>query len=336
MIGADIGTYHLVICKRDKDNNFVYKKEINAFIELPITTDRFVFNMMKNAGVPLIEWKEAGIAYALGEAAVNIAYSMNQLQLKRPMIRGCLNPQEKNSQQIMSIMIHSLIDTCAPNEGLYYSVPANAVNETTDADYHSLVLKAMFDGFEDDNKNKVIGNPINEGLALVYAELQSKAYTGMGISFGAGMVNLCFAIFGAPVFQFSLVNSGDWIDKQSAAATGESIAFVNKEKNKLDMTVDSEDMVQRAIKAQYEIMIHRTVTGIKKGLEDAGNKARTSNPINVVIAGGTSMPVGFDTAFAKALKAASLPIEIGDVIRPADPLYSVARGCLLAAEASVL
>lgn len=332
--GFDCGTYNLVCCKRDKDNNFVYKREINAFIELPITTDRFVFNMMKNAGVPLIEWKDAGIAYALGEAAVNIAYSMNQLQLKRPMTAGCLNPQEKNAQQIMGIMVHSLIDSCSPNEQLYYSVPANAVNETTDADYHSLVLKAMFDGFEDDNKNKVAANPINEGLALVYAELAKKAYTGLGISFGAGMVNLCFAIFGAPVFQFSLVNSGDWIDRQSAKATGESVAFINKEKLKLDLTKEPENMVQRAIKAQYEIMIQKTVTGIKKGLEDAGNKARTSNPIDVVVAGGTSMPKGFDKAFGSALKAANLPIDLGEVIRPSDPLYSVARGCLLAAEAS--
>lgn len=335
MIGFDCGTYNLVCCKRDKDNNFVYKREINAFIELPIATDRFVFNMMKNAGVPLIEWKEAGIAYALGEAAVNIAYSMNQLQLKRPMTGGCLNPQEKNAQQIMGIMVHSLIENCSANEGLYYSIPANAVNESTDADYHSLVLKSMFDGFEDDDKNKVVANPINEGLALVYAELGKKAYTGIGVSFGGGMVNLCFSIFGAPVFQFSIVNSGDWIDRQSAKATGESIAFINKEKEKLDLTVESDNMIQRAIKAQYEIMIQKTVNGIKKGLEDAGNKARTSNPIDIVVAGGTSLPKGFDKVFGKALKAANLPIELGEVIRPSDPLYSVARGCLLAAEASV-
>jgi hypothetical protein len=333
-IGFDCGTFHLVCCKRDKDNNFVYKKEINAFIELPITTDRFVFTMMKNAGVPLIEWKDKGVAYALGEAAVNIAYSMNHLNLKRPMTKGCLNPKEKNSQQIMSIMMHSLIEDCSPNAPLYYSVPSNAVNENTDADYHSLVLKAIFDGFEDDNKNKVSANPINEGLALVYAELANKAYTGLGISFGAGMVNLCFAIFGAPVFSFSLVNSGDWIDAQAANATGETIAFINQEKRKLDMTIDSDDMIQRAIKAQYEIMIQKTVTGIKKGLEEAGSKIRTSDPIDIIIAGGTSMPIGFDKAFAAAIKSSNLPIQVGSVIRPVDPLYSVAKGCLLAAEAS--
>lgn len=333
-IGFDCGTYNLVCCKRDEKNNFVYKREVNAFIELPLN-DRYVFNMMKNSGVPLIEWKEANIAYALGEAAVNIAYSMNQVELKRPMHAGTLNPKEKNAQQIMSIMVHSLLDKLnKPNETLYYSVPANAVNEETDADYHSLVLKAMFDGFEDDSHYKVNPNPINEGLALVYAELEKKQRTGIGISFGAGMVNLCFSIFGAPVFTFALVNSGDWIDKKAAQATGESPTFINREKEKVNLMETSDIMVQRAIKAQYELMIQKTVTGIKKGIEDAGNKARATQAIDVVIAGGTSSPQGFDALFAETIKKAHLPVELGEIIRPSDPLFSVARGCLLAAEAA--
>jgi actin-like ATPase involved in cell morphogenesis len=334
-IGFDCGTYNLVCCKRDEKKDFVYKREVNAFIEIPLH-DRFVFNMMKDSGVPLIEWKEANVAYALGEAAVNIAYSMNQVELKRPMHAGTLNPKEKHAQQIMNIMVHSLLDSAkSPNENLYYSVPADAVNEETDADYHSFILKAMFDGFEDEVTHyKVNANPINEGLALVYAELEKKQRTGIGISFGGGMVNLCFSIFGAPVFKFALVNSGDWIDKKAAQATGESVAFINREKEKVNLMESSNSMVQRAIKAQYEIMIQKTVTGIKKGLEEMGNKARANNAIDVVIAGGTSSPVGFDSLFAETIKKAGLPIELGEIIRPSDPLYSVARGCLLAAEAA--
>jgi hypothetical protein len=45
MIGMDCGTYTLVCCKRDDDKNFLYKKEINAFIEMPLE-NKFVFNMM--------------------------------------------------------------------------------------------------------------------------------------------------------------------------------------------------------------------------------------------------------------------------------------------------
>jgi actin-like ATPase involved in cell morphogenesis len=333
-LGFDCGTYNLVCCRRDENKDFSHKREVNAFIEMPLE-NRFVFNMMKNAGVPLIERTEAGIAYALGEAAVDIAYTMNDIELKRPMKDGCLNPKEKYAQQIMSIMMHSLLDELDEDkQQLYYSVPANAINQDTDADYHSKVLEAVFNAFEDETGKVVEAHPINEALALVYAELKKTAYTGIGISFGAGMVNLCFAIYGAPIFEFALVNSGDWIDKMAARATGESPTYINKEKMKVDLNEDSDLLVQRAIKAQYEIMIQKTVTGIKNGIEEAGKSARADHPIDIVIAGGTSSPPGFDTMFSDVLKSSNIGIDIGEVIRPSDPLYSVARGCLVAAEAA--
>jgi hypothetical protein len=333
-LGFDCGTYHLVCCRRAADNELSYKKEVNAFLEMPLE-NRFVFNMMKNAGVPLIENKESNVGYALGESAVNMAYTMNQIELKRPMKDGCLNPRERHAQQIMNVMCHSLIGEIE-EEGvpLYYSVPANAINQETDADYHGKVLEAMFRSYRSEKGYKVDPHPINEALALVYAELQNKAWTGVGISFGAGMVNLCYAMYGAPIFQFSLVNSGDWIDKMASKALGEeTTTYVNREKMHSDLTVDNpESMVQRAIKAQYEIMIHHTVSGIKKGVEDAGNKARSEQPIDIVIAGGTSMPKGFDVLFRKILDQSKVSMKIGEVIRPKDPLFSVARGCLIAAE----
>jgi hypothetical protein len=334
-IGFDCGTYNLVCCKRNEKNELEYKREVNAFIEMPID-NRFVFNMMKDAGVPLIERADAGVAYALGEAAVNIAYTMNNVELKRPMKDGCLNPKEKYSQQIMSIMMHSLINKSDDGEPVYYSVPANAINEETDSDYHGKVLEAIFKAFKDDDDNKVTPFPINEGLALVYSELKKKAYTGIGISWGAGMVNVCFANSGFPVFQFSVVNSGDWIDKMAAKATGETPTFINQEKLKVDLSKDSDSLVQRAIKAQYEIMVQKTVTEIKRGLEESNNKARNpGHPIDIVISGGSSSPNGFRELFSDIVKKAHLPIEMGEIIRPKDPLYSVARGCLFAAENSM-
>jgi len=334
-IGFDCGTYHLVSCKRGPDNDLSYKKEVNAFLQMPLE-NRFVFNMMKSAGVPLIEQPEANVGYALGEAAVSMAYTMTQIELKRPMKDGCLNPKEKHAQQIMNVMCHSLIGEVDEDGSiLYYSVPANAINQETDADYHAKVLEAMFKSYRSDKGYRVEPHPINEALALVYAELQNKSWTGFGISFGAGMVNLCYAMYGAPIFQFSLVNSGDWIDKMASKAIGEeTTTYVNREKMHADLTLENPDtLVQRAIKSQYEIMIQHTASGIKKGVEEAGNKARSEQPIDIVIAGGTSIPKGFEVLFRKILDQTKISnLKIGEVIRPADPLFSVARGCLIAAE----
>lgn len=332
MIGFDVGTYNLVCCNRDDNGNFVNKREVNAFLELPLE-NRFVFNMMKNAGVPLIE--RENVAYAIGEAAVNMAYTMSQLELKRPMAHGCVNPKEKDAFQILNIMIHSLLDNVKQdNETLYYCVPANAINEDTDADYHQKVLEAIFKAYKSDKGFKINANPINEALALVYAELGKKAYTGIGISFGAGMVNICYAMYGTPVFTFAIVNSGDWIDKQAARATGETPTFINKEKTKIDLSKAPTNLVERAIQTQYRLMIEHTITGIKKGLAGASKAVHTEAPVDIVIAGGTSSPYGFATLFKDTLVQANLSIKVGEVIKPNDPLYSVARGCLIAAEAA--
>ena len=332
-IGYDVGTYNMVTCKRNDAGDLVYKREINAFLEMPLENE-FVFNMMKKAGVPLIHREDAKMAYALGEAAVNMAYTMTQIDLKRPMKDGCVNPKEKDAFQIMNIMMHSLLDNVT-NDGelLYYSVPANAINVETDADYHRKILEAVFKAYESDKGYKVDARPINEGMALVYAELADKMFTGIGISCGAGMVNVAFSLFGAEVFSFSLVNSGDWIDRQAAKAMGETPTFINREKQKIDLGREAVSLVERAIKTQYELMIEKTVAGIKNGLEKNKDKnARLEHPIDVVVAGGSAKPPGFKKFFEKLLHEAELPIELGDVIRPDDPIYSVARGCLIAAE----
>lgn len=333
MIGFDCGTYNLICCKRNEKGDFSYKREVNAFLEMELQND-FVFNMMKKAGVPLIHREDANIAYALGEAAINMAYTMNQIDLKRPMKDGCVNPKEKDAFQIMNIMMHSLLDEITQDkEVLCYSVPANAINEDTDADYHAKILEAIFKAYESEEGFKVDARPINEGMALVYAELADKMFTGIGISCGAGMVNVAFSLFGAEVFSFALVNSGDWIDRQASKATGETIAFINKEKTKVDLGKEPQNLVQRAIKTQYELMIERTVGGMKKGLEENKDKnARLDQPIDIVVAGGTASPPGFDKLFEKLVRSSGMPIEIGRIIRPVDPIYSVARGCLIAAE----
>jgi hypothetical protein len=336
MIGFDCGTYNLVCCTRDDKKNFVCDKEVNAFLEIALE-DRTFFQMMKTCDepVPLVEFTNK--AYAVGEKAVRLSYTIPQLELRRPMKDGCVNPQERDAFEIMKIMIHSLLEgnVKTNNEVVYFSVPANAINAETDADFHSKFLEDIFNIYESDNNLKVKPFPINEGLALVYAELKDKNYTGIGISFGAGMVNLCYALFGVPVFRFAVVNSGDWIDKMAAKATGESITFINQEKTKVNLSATPTTIVERAIQTQYRIMIEKTVTQIKKGLNEAGKKARADKPVDIVIAGGTSSPQGFDVLFRDVIKQAEIGIPLGNIVRPSDPLTSVARGCLIAAENSV-
>lgn len=330
-IGFDAGTYNLVTCKRNAEDNFVYKREVNAFLEIPME-HKFVYNMMKKSGVPMILREDKNVAYALGEAAIEIAYTMPQIPLRRPMKDGCVNPDERDAYEILNIMMHSLLGNVEEDGAtLYYTVPANAVNVETDAVFHDKLLASIFKAYRSDKELTVKAYPIPEGLTLVYAELAHKMFTGIGISFGAGMVNVSFANFGAPIFNFAVVNSGDWIDKQVAKATNQTVAYVNKEKTKVNLTKEPTTLIERTIQTQYRIMIENTVTNIKRGLEENKN-TKIEQPVDIIVAGGTSSPTGFEQLFKHVLLEAQLPIPIGEVIKPADPLFSVARGALVAAE----
>ena len=66
--------------------------------------------------------------------------------------------------------------------------------------------------------------------------------------------------------------------------------------------------------------------------ENEDKNARLDEPINIVVAGGTASPPGFDTLFEKFIREAKLPIDVGLIIRPEKPVLGVAQGALIAAE----
>lgn len=328
MIGFDVGTYNLVCAKRGENGEIKNKREVNAFLEIPLD-NRFTFNMMKKANVPIIEREK--VAYVVGESAVNLAYTL-RLDLKRPMKDGCLNPQERDAFRILNIMIHSLIgEVSRDKEVLYYTVPAPDINGIIDVDYHQKILEEVFKRYKVKDKT-IQAYPINEALAVIFAELGHKNYTGIGVSTGAGAVNVCYAILSQPVFAFSSVNSGDWIDEMAGKAVGEPPAVINKEKMKIDLTKTPNGIVERAIHSQYRIMIDKTIQNIKKSVTEAGNKVRAQEPLDIVIAGGTSSPNGFVELFKQGMEEVGMPFPIGEVTKPEDNLFTVAKGAALAAE----
>jgi actin-like ATPase involved in cell morphogenesis len=330
VIGFDVGTYTLVTARPGvKDNEVKYNKDINAFVQFSVE-DRKMINMLKNSSVPLFEKND--VAYIMGDAAINFAKSFKTLELRRPMKDGCLNPTEKDAFRILMSMIHSLIGEVEEDQTIvYYSVPSNATNVQTDADFHQKVLEDIFKKYHYNGKI-LKAFPINEALALIYAELAHKAFTGLGVSCGAGQVNVCYAMYSLPVVKFSLVNSGDWIDKQAALATNESISYINKAKHSIDLTKTPTNAIERAIQAQYHIMIDHTVSGIKTALTQKETEIKADDPVDIILAGGTVSPNGFLEIFTEEITKAKLPIPIGEIRKPVDNLLVVARGCLVAAQ----
>jgi actin-related protein len=53
--------------------------------------------------------------------------------------------------------------------------------------------------------------------------------------------------------------------------------------------------------------------------------------VPVVVTGGTASPDGFEDLFRDHLESAEIPFSVSDVIHAKEPMYSVARGGLVAA-----
>ena len=97
-------------------------------------------------------------------------------------------------------------DTQAP-----ISVPAPALGAEDSMTYHEAAVGQLL------GESGYDARSINEGLAVVYAELDSSNFTGIGISFGGGLSNVCLAYLAAPLFSFSVPKGGDFIDASVAS-----------------------------------------------------------------------------------------------------------------------
>ncbi len=325
--GLDVGTYSIISAKMNKDE-VEFKKEINAFFTI-LLENNYMLNMIKQSGAPVIEVKDK--AYVLGENAIELALSMGQ-EYQRPMKDGVLSVNEKDAFNILAAIIRSMVGKIEEDGMIvYYSVPADAINTKTNADYHTKVIQAILEKYQDEGKS-IRPYPINEAQAIVLSEFKKEQMTGCAFSMGGGMVNVCYSMFGVPVVKFSLTNSGDWIDEEAAKHCGESIAYINNEKKNIDLSAEPKNAVERAIQYHYEIMIEQALKGIAKGIENAGTKANPGKPVNIVVAGGTASPKGFVDFFKEKMKKVKFPIEIGEVRLAENPIFAIAKGCLIAAQ----
>jgi len=173
--------------------------------------------------------------------------------------------------------------------------------------------------------------PINEGMAVIYSELADNNFTGLGISFGAGMTNVCLAYYAVPVMKFSIARGGDWIDEQTSQATGtpvDKVTSIKEDDFELDFRTDVGG-VEGALAIYYENLLDYVIENISREVDEEDVEEGLDVP--VVVTGGTSSPNGFKDLFADHLADANIPFSISDVRSAEEPMYSVASGALVAA-----
>jgi len=176
-ISLDVGTSFFVSARKKDDGNIKYIKLRNAFFSLEETD--LMRSMMESIKVSYVS--KDNQLYVLGEAGLELAASFNA-EARRPMSQGMLSPREKEALPIIKLMLIELLkEPKHPGELCYYSIPANPLDAPKDVNYHEGMIKGLIEslGFK--------AVPMNEALAVIYSELLPTKFTGLGISFGAGM-----------------------------------------------------------------------------------------------------------------------------------------------------
>jgi hypothetical protein len=176
---------------------------------------------------------------------------------------------------------------------------------------------------------------INEGLAVVYAEMENTNYTGIGISCGGGLCNVCLSYLAVPVLSFSIPKAGDFIDSSAASVTGERPNRIRLMKEQsFFMNGHFESKLQEVLSVYYDDMIESVVRGMQNAFQSARNLPNLIRPIPLVLSGGTAVPKGFKERFEKILRAGNFPVELSEIRMAADPLNTTAKGALVAALSS--
>ena len=147
------------------------------------------------------------------------------------------------------------------------------------------------------------------------------------------MVNVCVMLTGEPVLTFSTTKSGDWIDRMSAVATGQTDSVVQSEKESGEFVIGqpNDNQILAAVSAYYERLIDYTTKQLAAALTNHKDLPKFKNALPIVVGGGTSQAKGFVETFAKKLEENEFPCDIKEVRHAADPLHAVARGCFIAA-----
>jgi len=319
-IGCDVGTGTLQVARSDQDTVKITR---NVFLEL--SKDEITTSDLSN--ISYVE--NEGRIFIVGNDAFRLANIFSK-EVSRPMEFGLISAREVSSIDVITVMIQELIgDVKDKQVYLTYSVPAESVDGGRSIIYHERVFARVF---------AALGlnyTSMNEGMAIIYSECEKENFSGIGISFGAGLCNVAFSYKKVEAFKFSTSRSGDYIDKQVA----ESLNMVKnrvtaiKEKN-FDIQIGFDNEPNKKIKRvlesltyYYQAMIEYS---IKKLIDEFHEKIdiELEEPVPIILSGGTSLPNGFLELYKTILSGYQMPFAISEVRRAKNPLTSVAEGLL--------
>jgi hypothetical protein len=318
-VGLDCGTMNFVAARKVK-GKITHSTIRDAFLDLPLEHKR----MLKISNTDYAELD--GKLLVIGDKALDTANIFNR-EARRPMSQGVIASGEIDAQKVISLMMKQILGAPKKDkEKCCYSIPAPAVDIVgSDVTYHKLILGKILQelGYSPE--------PTNEALAVVFAECSKENFSGLGISYGSGMTNVCLAYNAMSALEFSLGKGGDWIDSGAAKAVNSTSAKMCAIKeNGIDLT-NAKNRDEEAIGLFVQTLIDYTIDEFTKHFSKVRNEILVPKPIPIVVSGGTSKAGGFLDKFKERFEIhrEKFPIKISEVRAASNPMTAVATGLLM-------
>jgi hypothetical protein len=319
--GLDVGTSRVVLAAKSGEE-FVFQTQLNAFVRIPYS--KITEGVLKKERVPYTV--QHGELVIHGNESERFADLLGQ-ETRRPMRGGVLNPAEPEGESQLGLIFRALLgEEDGKGRKVYFSVPAAPAGSNDGITYHEATVKNLLSGMG------YTVEAINEGLAVVYGELETSNYTGIGVSCGGGLCNVCLSYLSVPVLSFSIPKAGDFIDQSAASTMGELATRIRIAKETdFHFNGNYTDKVKQVLNVYYEDMITALVNTMKDAFNGSKKLPRLGRPIPLVLSGGSAMPKGFRDRFEQVLRSSDFPIALSEIRMAEQPLYSTAKGALVAA-----
>jgi hypothetical protein len=331
-VAVDCGTAFFQTAEMDKDKKVNVKTIRNAFVELEKTDE--IEDILKQNQWQYVKDKDR--YYVIGEDSLRVAKMFpGKVELRRPLQTGVFNKGEDQKVLIVSELINSTIGKAPTNKSVVCTcISSPSVDGSPDSTFHKARLSGILSNFGWNVK------VIEEGMAVILSERPTVIdnegkeipYSGLGISLGAGRTNCVLAYKGLQILGMSVGRGGDFIDQKVAEQTDTPISQVMSKKEKeLDFSnINFDDDVIFALNAYYESLIEYIFNHFSKKFMEV--KSELDSPLDVIVAGGNSMPKGFCLKIEEVIRKLKLPFRIKEIKAAKSQRNAVVLGCLAMAK----
>jgi hypothetical protein len=325
-VALDVGAFRIRSLEL-QERRLLAKSSRSAYAVLPDHDQQRW--LLERAQVPFSRCE--GHLILVGDNVLRVAESFS-VPLRPLLVGGKLPPHDPLARQILASLIERHLPPHADRDAACCVIlPSGADLSCETAEFIQRTVRLH--GF-----CPVV---LSAAEALVLAELESHAFTGIALVFGASGSEMVLAHNGRPLVRAATAIGGDWLDEQFAASQrnilwstdGRPLLDIEAARRARDNAAIAGDGATQTLLRNLSLdLVNRLLGAAGEVLGRDSVVREFSQPLAVLVGGGLASAHGFVPLVAEALAHADWPIATASEIRAIESPNAIPRGGLVHAE----